>query len=100
MPEMDKKKVRTFQKSFVGQGRDQKDDGILSKVKRLLGAAQEDVIESGENMEGRKEKTRQLLEKLRAKSPSIQPAPLEEDEEELRRQLEEEAAAQGRRSGP
>lgn len=98
MPEMDKKKVRVFQKSFAGQEQDQ-DDGILSKVKRLLGAAQDDVIESGENMDGRKEKTRQLLEKLRAKSPSIQPAPLEDDEEEIRRRLEEEAAAQGRRSG-
>jgi hypothetical protein len=97
MSELDKRKVRSFQKSFTGQ--DQGEGGILDKVKRLMGAAEEDQVESGDTPDKRKEKTRQLLEKLRAKSPSIQPAPLEEDEEELKRRLEEEIAAQGRRSG-
>lgn len=97
MPEMDKKKVKAFQKSFLGQ--DQEDEGIISKVRRLLGAAQEDQVDAADTPEKRKEKTRQLLEKLRAKSPGIQPAPIDEDEEELKRRLEEEMMRQGREPG-
>lgn len=97
MPQLDKQKTKAFQKSFMGQ--DQNDEGILSKVKRLLGAAEEDQVDSAETPEKRKEQTRQLLEKLRAKSPSIQPAPMEEDEEELKRRLEEEMMRLGRQPG-
>lgn len=95
MPEMNKEKVKKFQKSFLGQ----EEEGILDKVKRLLNAAEEDTVDSPDTTQKRKEKTKELLQKLQGKPPGIQPAPIEDDEEDLKRRLEEEMMRLGRQPG-
>ena len=69
--------------------------GLADRVREILDAGKEDLVSrqnSSDTPEKRREKTRLLLQQLKAKGPSIQPGPIEEDEEELKRRLEAELA--------
>lgn len=101
MPKMDPKGAAALKKQFAGDP----NTGILSKVRKALGMGgdEEDTQPKQEdvgNPEVRKEKTRNLLNKLRDRGSNIQPSSMNEEEEELKRQLEEELASPARMRRP
>lgn len=100
MPKMDPKGAESMKKQFAGDP----NEGILSRVRKALGMdgdeEQQPKQEDVGKPEVRKEKTRNLLNKLRDRGSNIQPSSMSEEEEELKRQLEEELASPARMRRP
>lgn len=96
MPKMDPKGADAMRKAMTGEG----EPGILEKIRKALGLdtpeepAQEDVS----SPEAKKEKTRNLLSKLRDRGSNIQPSSESDEEQEIKRRLEEELASPARPS--
>lgn len=97
MPKMDPKGAEAMRKAMTGGG----EPGILEKIRKALGLEgdTEPAAEDVGRPDVKKEKTRQLLQKLRGGS-NIQPSPLEaqDEDERLKQMMEEEAASRIRRA--
>lgn len=91
MPKMDPKGAEAMKKAMTGEGQ----PNVLEKIRKALGLSEEQQppAEDVSSPEAKKEKTRSLLNKLRDRGSNIQPSSESDEEQEIKRRLEEELAS-------